>query len=94
MSMRKVGRKLMCIDLDTSATIEVDDFQSNAGGLKQDVSQSLHTRVVDLDLVRVDVGIAVTGNGMREHERSVVFGTSFHPSRSESLLESVRECAT
>lgn len=57
--LQKAGRKLVCVHLDTSATIKVDDFQSNASGLEQDICQSLHARMVDLDLVRVDVGIAV-----------------------------------
>ena len=86
---REAGRKLMRVHLDTRAAIKVDDFQSNTRRLEQDVSQSLHSRVVNLDLVRVDVGIAVASHGMRKHKRSVVFGTSFHPSRGESLIESV-----
>jgi hypothetical protein len=44
--------------------------------------------------MRVDVGIAVAGNSMREHKGSVVFGTSLHPSRGESLLVSVCDWAS
>jgi hypothetical protein len=85
--LRKAGRKLMCVDLSTSAAIEIDDFKCDASRLEQDISQSLHSRMVNLDLMRVDVGIAVASNGMREHERSIVFGTSLHPSRCKGLLE-------
>jgi hypothetical protein len=84
--MGEAGGKLMCVDLSTSTAIEVDDFQSNASRLEQDISQSLHARMVDLDLMRVDVGIAIAGHSMREHKGSVVFGTSLHPSRGKGLL--------
>jgi hypothetical protein len=87
MRLRKAGRELMCVDLSTGAAIEVDDFQSNTSRLEQDISQSLHSRMVNFDLMRVDVGIAVAGNSMGEHKRCVVFSTSLHPSRGKGLLE-------
>jgi len=77
----------MRVHLSTSATIKVDDFQSDASRLEQDVSQSLHSRVIYFDLVRVDVGVAIARNSVREHKWGVVFGTSLHPSRGKSLLE-------
>lgn len=77
----------MRVDLSTRATIEIDDLQSNASRLEQDIGESLHSRVVNLDLMRIDIGVAVAGNSMREHEGGIVVCAGFHPGRGKSLLE-------
>lgn len=79
LTTRKARRELMSVDLCASTAIKVDDFQRDTGRLEQDVSQGLHSRMIDLDLVRVDVGVAVAGNSVRKHEGSIVVRASFHP---------------
>lgn len=87
MGMRKARCKLVRVDLSASAAIEIDDLESDTSRLQQDISESLHSRVIDLDLVRIDVGVAVTRDSMRKYKGSVVIGASFHPGRGESLLK-------
>lgn len=77
----------MRVDLSTSATVEIDDLQSDTSRLEQDISESLHSRVINFNLMRIDVGVAVAGNSMGKHEGGVVIGTSLHPGRGKSLLE-------
>lgn len=77
----------MRVDFSAGATVEIDDVQSNTSRLEQDISESLHSRMINLNLMRVDVGVAVAGNSMREHKGSVVIGTSLHPGRGKSLPE-------
>lgn len=87
MGMREARRKLMRVDLCTRATIEIDDLQSNASRLEQDIGECLHSRVINLNLMRINVDVAVAGDSMRKHEGGVVICASFHPGRGESLLE-------
>lgn len=90
-SMRagEVRRKLMSIHFGAGTAVKIDDFQSNAGGLEENISQCLHSRMVDLDLVGVNVGFAVAVNRVGKHKGSIIVRTSLHPGRRECLKAQV-----
>ncbi len=86
------GLEPMGVDLAAVAPVEVQNFHRESRRLDQDIDQCVHAKMVDLDLVRLDVsGTVLLDRGVGD-EGLIGVGIGFHPRTGQQLDEVSQLC--